>query len=116
MLELLTICIALAGAHSNTAPIDPLIGIWKSAEADTFEFRQDGRGHDYVKIIGFGLEYQWEQIGNQIEFTYSEDIPSRSCLFTINDNMLTLSQCNIATSELKYVRVWSGKKVKLEKP
>jgi len=109
VLEILTILVALSTNYSE--PIDPLIGIWESAQEDSFEFRHGGTGNDYVKIIEAGLQYKWEKVGDRIEFTYPKDIPDRSCLFTINGSILTLSDCNIITSDLGYVLVWSGERV-----
>ena len=112
MLEMLTICVALLNVYTDTQPVSPIIGLWESELEDTFEFRQNGHGHDYVKAIESGLQYRWKEIDDRIEFDYPEDIPDRTCLFTINDETLTLSGCNIVTSELGYVRVWSGERVK----
>lgn len=110
MLEILTILVALSSTHS--LPADPLIGIWKNESEDAFEFREGGHGHDYIKFMETGVQYKWKKIGDRIEFDYPEDIPDRACLFTINDEILTLSGCKIVTSKLEYVTVWSGKKVK----
>ena len=110
MLEILTILVALSSNY--TAPTDPLIGMWENEFEDAFEFREGGFGHDYIKFMESGVQYKWKKNGDMIEFDYPEDIPDRACLFVINDEMLTLSECKIVTSELNYVTVWSGKKVK----